>query len=151
MPVSFTTTVSGVADTSYVISYEDERMVFEHEDSLFLSLAVMKDIYAQANMKNPNYSFIIRPNSPENFVEIYDELMAQGIVPLGQIELIRDIVSLKGDTAAQIGVSYALIAVLSLLAALSVCLVLFLMRKKEYAVYKLSGYARADIVKLTLA
>lgn len=149
MPVSFKATVSGVADTSYGIEFEGELMTFENEDALFLSLAVMKDIYAQAGRKTPSFAFTIRPTSPENYVELYDELMSKGIVPLGQIELIRDIVGLKGEATAQSSVSYALIAVLSVLAALSVCLVCSLIRKKEYAVYKLSGYTKASIATLT--
>lgn len=150
MPISFAATVSGVADTSYGIEIEGEVIKFEHEDSLFLSLAVMKDIYAQAEKENPSYSFTIRPTSPENYLELYDELMAMGIVPLGRVEMIRDIVGLKGDALAQTGISYALIAVLSVLAALSVCLGCSVMRKKEYAVYQLSGFTKADITALTL-
>ena len=150
MPISFTAKVSGVADTSYGIEFEDEVTTFEHEDSLLPSLAIMKDIYQQAGIKEPSFNFMIRPDSPEHYLEIYDELMAQGIVPLGQVELIRDIVGLKGTALAQTGVSYALLAVLSVLAAISVCLVCGLMRKKEYAVYRLCGYAKTDLALLTL-
>lgn len=149
MTVSFKVTVSGVADTSYGFEFEGEVMTFENEDSLFLSLAVMKDIYAQAEKKNPSFPFVIRPTSPENYLEIYEEIMAKGIVPLGNVELIRDIVGLKGDTMAQTGISYALIATLSMMAALSVCFVCSFIRKKEYAVYKLSGYSKTDIMTLT--
>lgn len=151
MPVSFTATVSGVADTSYGIEFEDKVERFEHEDSLFPSLAIMEDIYAQAKKEDPSFSFTIRADSPEHFLELYDELMAKGIVPLGHIELIRDIVGLKGTTLVQTGVSHVLIAILSVLAALSVCLVCSLMRRKEYAVYRLCGYTKTDIALLTLA
>lgn len=151
MPVSFKATVSGVADTSYVVEFEGQSETFAHEDSLFLSLAIMKDIYRQAKIENPSFSFTIRPSSPEDYLELYDELMSQGIVPLGQVELIRDIVSLKGSATSQMGVSSVIIAVLSLLAAASVCFVVFLMRRKEYAIYKLSGYTGVDLAKLTLA
>lgn len=150
MPVSFTATVSGVADTSYGIEFDGKVERFEHEDSLFPSLSIMKDIYAQAEKEDPSFSFTIRADSPEHFLQLYDELMAKGIVPLGQIELVRDIVGLKGTARIQTGVSYALLAVLSVLAALSVCLVCSLMRKKEYAVYYLSGYTKADVALLTL-
>lgn len=150
MPISFTAIVSGVADTSYGMEFEGQVMEFEHEDSLFPSLAVMKDIYKQAGKKDPSFSFTIRPDSPEHYLEIYDELMAKGVVPLGQVELIRDIVGLKGAALAQTGISYTLIAVLSVLSALSVCLVCSLMRKKEYAVYQLSGYTKVGIVALTM-
>lgn len=150
MPVSFTATVSGVADTSYGIEFEGKVERFEHEDSLFPSLAIMEDIYAQAKKEDPSFSFTIRADSPEHFLELYDELMAKGIVPLGHIELIRDIVGLKGTTLIQTGVSHVLIAILSVLAALSVCLVCSLMRRKEYAVYRLCGYAKTDIALLTL-
>lgn len=151
MPISFVATVSGVADTSYGIEFDGKVERFEHEDSLFPSLAIMKDIYAQAGKKDPSFSFTIRPDSPEHFLELYDELMAKGIVPLGQVELIRDIVGLKGTALMQTGVSYALIAILSVLAALSVCLVCSFMRKKEYAIYRFSGYTKNDIALLTLA
>lgn len=151
MPISFTAVVSGVADTSYGVEIEDEIMTFAHEDSLLPSLAIMEDIYAQADIKDPSYNFMIRPDSPEHFLKIYDELMAKGIVPLGQVELIRDIVGLKGTAMVQTGISYAVIAVLSVLAVLSVCFVCSFMRKKEYAVYRLSGYTRKGIILLTLA
>ena len=44
-----------------------------------------------------------------------------------------------------------MIAILSVLAALSVCLVCSFMRKKEYAIYRFSGYTKNDIALLTLA
>ena len=150
MPISFTAKVSGIADTSYGIEFDGKVEQFEHEDSLFPSLAIMKDIYAQAEKENPSFSFTIRANSPEHFLELYDELMAKGIVPLGQAELIRDIMGLKGTALVQTGLSSALIVILSVLAALSVCLVCGFMRRKEYAVYRLCGYTKNSIVLLTL-
>lgn len=150
MPISFTAKVSGIADTSYGIEFDGKVEQFEYEDSLFPSLAIMKDIYAQAEKENPSFSFTIRADSPEHFLELYDELMAKGIVPLGQAELIRDIMGLKGTALVQTGLSSALIVILSVLAALSVCLVCGFMRRKEYAVYRLCGYTKSDIVLLTL-
>lgn len=150
MPISFTAKVSGIADTSYGIEFDGKVEQFEHEDSLFPSLAIMKDIYAQAEKENPSFSFTIRADSPEHFLELYDELMAKGIVPLGQAELIRDIMGLKGTALVQTGLSSALIVILSVLAALSVCLVCGFMRRKEYAVYRLCGYTKNSIVLLTL-
>lgn len=150
MPISFTAKVSGIADTSYGIEFDGKVEQFEHEDSLFPSLAIMKDIYAQAEKENPSFSFTIRADSPEHFLELYDELMAKGIVPLGQAELIRDIMGLKGTALVQTGLSSALIVILSVLATLSVCLVCGFMRRKEYAVYRLCGYTKNSIVLLTL-
>lgn len=150
MPISFTAKISGIADTSYGIEFDGKVEQFEHEDSLFPSLAIMKDIYAQAEKENPSFSFTIRADSPEHFLELYDELMAKGIVPLGQAELIRDIMGLKGTALVQTGLSSALIVILSVLAALSVCLVCGFMRRKEYAVYRLCGYTKNSIVLLTL-
>lgn len=151
MPVSFSAKVSGVADTSYVIDILGEPTVFEHEDALFFSLASMKEIYAQAKIQNPNFAFTLHPKTPEDYLSVYDELMSKGIVPLGQVELIRDIVSLKGDTGEQTGISYILIASLSLLAALSICGLISMIRKKQYAIYKLNGYGKKAIVLLNLA
>lgn len=150
MPISFTAKVSGIADTSYGIEFDGKVEQFEHEDSLFPSLAIMKDIYAQAEKENPSFSFTIRADSPEHFLELYDELMAKGIVPLGQAELIRDIMGLKGTALVQTDLSSALIVILSVLAALSVCLICGFMRRKEYAVYRLCGYTKNGIVLLTL-
>jgi len=149
IPVSFTARVSGVADTSYRIEYEGEFIEFEHEDSIFPSLTVMENIYAQAGKENPG--FTIRPDTPEHYLEIYDELMSTGIVPLGQVELIRDIVGLKDTAVVQTGVSYTVLAVLSLLAVFSVCLLCGIMRKKEYAVYQLCGYTKTDLAIMTMA
>ena len=150
MPISFTAKVSGVADTSYGIEFDGKVEQFEYEDSLFPSLTIMKDIYAQAEKEDPSFSFTIRADSPEHFLELYDELMAKGIVPLGQAELIRDIMGLKGTALVQTGLSSVLIVILSVLAALSVCLVCGFMRRKEYAVYRLCGYTKNSIVLLTL-
>lgn len=150
MPISFTAKVSGVADTSYGIEFDGKVEQFEYEDSLFPSLTIMKDIYAQAEKEDPSFSFTIRADSPEHFLELYDELMAKGIVPLGQAELIRDIMGLKGTALVQTGLSSVLIVILSVLAALSVCLVCGFMRRKEYAVYRLCGYTKSGIVLLTL-
>lgn len=58
--------------------------------------------------ENPSFSFTIRADSPEHFLELYDELMAKGIVPLGQAELIRDIMGLKGTALVQTGLSSVL-------------------------------------------
>lgn len=146
--VAFKAVVSGVADTSYVVDIIGEHTTFEHDDALFFSLSIMKEMYAQAEIKNPNFAITIRANSPEDFVFLYDEIMANGIVPLGQIELIRDIVSLKSDTDTQTNVSYTVIAILSLVVVLSACLVLSYMRKKEYAVYKLNGYSKGNLAKI---
>ena len=90
MPISFTAKVSGIADTSYGIEFDGKVEQFEHEDSLFPSLAIMKDIYAQAEKENPSFSSLSAQILPSIF-GTYDELMAKGIVPLGQAELIRDI------------------------------------------------------------
>ena len=139
-----------MARTSFGIEFDGKVEQFEHEDSLFPSLAIMKEIYAQAEKENPSFSFTIRADSPEHFLELYDELMAKGIVPLGQAELIRDIMGLKGTALVQTGLSSALIVMLSVLAALSVCLVCGFMRRKEYAVYRLCGYTKSGIVLLTL-
>ena len=57
---------------------------------------------------------------------------------------------LKGTALVQTGLSSALIVILSVLAALSVCLVCGFMRRKEYAVYRLCGYTKSSIVLLTL-
>lgn len=150
MPVSFTAKISGIADTSYGIELESKITRFENEDSLFLSLAIMKDIYSQAGIKKPSFSFTIRPTTPESYIEIYDELMSNGIVPLGQIEIIRDIVNLKDETSSQLNASYVLVTGLSIIAILSVCFVYSFMRKREYAIYKLNGYTKNSIVTLLL-
>ena len=44
MPISFNAKVSGIADTSYGIEFDGKVEQFEYEDSLFPSLAIMKDI-----------------------------------------------------------------------------------------------------------
>ncbi|GKX28361.1 ABC transporter ATP-binding protein [Vallitalea longa] len=149
MPVSFTVNVCGVADTSYTLKTDNGFETFADEDDLFFSLVVMEDMYKQAEITDMNMSFTITPNSPEECIEIYDELMSQGIVPLGQIEFIRDMVGLQNETDVQMKISYALIAAISLFASLSICFVLSLTRKKQYAIYKLNGFTKSSITRLT--
>lgn len=151
MPVSFQAVVSGVADTSYALEFEGQIQKFAHEDSLFPSLAIMQDVYAQAGRKDASVNFTIRPDSPEHYLELYDELMSRGVVPLGQVALIRDVAALKGTTLVQSGLSNVVIAVLAGLAALAVCLLWGVMRRKEYAIYRLCGYTSGDLARLTLA
>lgn len=146
--VFFKAIISGVADTEAVLELEGEEYSFEYEDSLFLSGAVVNDINKQAQREDGNTAFSIQAKTPEDFVSLYDEIMAMGIVPLGQIELIRDILSLKGATGSQTEVAYMVIAVLSFLAIVSISSIIGFMRKKQYAIYKQNGFTKANIAKV---
>ena len=143
--VSFRAIVAGVADTSYTVLVEGNEYTFEDEDSIFLSASIVNKINEQAKRQDYNPSFSIQAKTPEDFISLYDELMSSGIVPLGQVEVIRDILSLKGATGTQTDMAYVIITVLSLFAVLSVSFIFTLMRKKEYAVYKLNGYTKTQL------
>lgn len=74
--------------------------------------------------------------------------MQRGLVPLGQFELVEDMVRLQTQTEELSGEATAVIAVLSLIAVIAISLTTSLLRKKEYAIDKISGYKTGHLFLL---
>lgn len=149
MPVSTTTKIVGVADTTAIYESNGEVKKFPVDDSFFFSKSSVIEMREQANMKEKTSNFSIRANSAEDMIALKDELLAMGIVPMGQFELVEDMVRLNDQAKEQSGSAVILISVLALIVSLAIAFMTAAMRKKEYAIYKINGYRNSGLTKIT--
>ncbi|KAA0944227.1 ABC transporter ATP-binding protein/permease [Sporosarcina sp. ANT_H38] len=144
-------TIVGVADTTVVYEYEGEMMENSVEDSFFFSKAALDDLRNQTEMKGEGMNFLIRAKTPTDMIAIKDELNEQGIVPLGRFELVEDIVRLNSQSAEQSGSASTVIGFLSVVMVIAIFLITGVMRKREYAIYKVSGFNNRHLNLLNAA
>ena len=123
---------------------------FSVDDSFFFSKVALDDLRKQAGIENEAMNFIIRAKTPADMIAIKDELNEQGIVPLGQFELVEDIVRLNEQTTEQSGSASVLIGILSVVMVMAIFLITGFMRKREYAIYKVSGFTNTHLSLLNL-
>ncbi|MEK4485845.1 ABC transporter ATP-binding protein/permease [Psychrobacillus sp. FSL H8-0484] len=147
---SITGTIVGVADNTNYYEYEGEMTELTVDDSFFFSEVALDDLRRQAGIENDAMNFIIRAKTPADMIAIKDELSEQGIVPLGQFELVEDIVRLNELTTEQSGSASMVIGILSVVMVISISLITGFMRKREYAIYKVSGFKNAHLSLLNL-
>ncbi|EPD53726.1 hypothetical protein HMPREF1210_00549 [Paenisporosarcina sp. HGH0030] len=140
---SITATIVGVADNT--VSSE-----FTVDDSFFFSKAALDDLRRQAGIENNAMNFLIRAKTPTDMISIKDELNAQGIVPLGQFELVEDIVRLNEQTTEQSGSASMFIGTLAVVMVIAISLITGFMRQREFAIYKVSGFNSAHFSLLNL-
>ncbi|MBZ9685665.1 ABC transporter ATP-binding protein [Clostridium estertheticum] len=145
MPVTTDVTIVGVVDTTVISEYEGKKSEYSVDDSFFFSKSALDKMRAQGNMSGDKINFSIRAKTPADMIAIKDELNAKGIVPLGRFELVEDMVRLNTQTTAQSGSATTLISVLSVILAIAVALITAIMRKREYAIYKVSGFNNKNI------
>lgn len=138
-------TIVGVADTSVTFWGKEHKIALE--DSFFFSEKAIDEIVKQAS-KEKKPGFVLIGKSPEDTVSIADEISKTGIVPLGGFELIKDMVDLNKISSSQTNSASGVIAVLSVIIALSVSLITAALRKNEYAIYKISGYRNSELGKV---
>lgn len=123
-------------------------MSFDVPNSFFLSKDALTDLRSQAGMDSDAVNFIMRARTPKALLEIRDELNAQGIVPTGYFELMEGLTDLEEDTAVisknisnlMIAASIALIIIAGVISAG--------MRKKEIAIFEISGFGNTHLLKL---
>lgn len=146
MPVSIKATIAGVADTT--MKYEYEGKVYEAtiEDSFFFSKRALDEVRKQGKSKEENMDFIIRAKNPEAMISLVDELNANGIVPIGQFELVEDIVRVNKDTTNQSSTVTVAIGILAGIVAVAIALITAIIRRREYAIYKVSGFNNKQLV-----
>ena len=70
--------------------------------------------------------------------------------PLGQFELVEDMVRLNKQTTEQSGSASVLVGVLGVALVLAVFLMTAFLRRREYAIYKISGYSSGLLAKISL-
>lgn len=149
-PVKLQATICGVADNTVTYDYEGKTMKFTVDDSFFFNRAAVEEVRKQAGIENDSVDFIIRAKTPEDMISLKDELNKSGIVPLGQFELVEDMVRLQTQTTELSGGATAVIIALGILAVITVSLMTTILRKKEYAIYKISGYKTAHLLLMNL-
>lgn len=145
-----TAKIVGIADTTVSFEYEGQMVDYPVDDSFFFSQAALNDMRKQTGTENEAMNFLIRAKTPADMIAIKDELNEIGIVPLGQFELVEDIVRLNEQTMEQSGSANRLIGILSILMVIAISLITSLMRQREYAIYKISGYNNTHLGFLSL-
>ena len=149
-PAKISAKIVGVSNNSIATEYEGQMYEYSIDDSFFFSKPALDEIRSQAEIQNKSINFVLRAKTPSDLISIKDELNGKGIVPLGQFELIVDMVRLQTQTTELSGGATAVIAVLSLIAIIAVSLTTSLLRKKEYAIDKISGYKTTHLLLFNL-
>ena len=147
---SITAMIVGIADTTARYEYEGEMVEYSVDDSFFFSKFALDDMRRQAGIESNAANFLIRAKTPADMIAIKDELNEQGIVPLGQFELVEDIVRLNEQTTEQSSTANLLIGALSVVMIMAIFSITGFMRKREYAIYKVSGFTNSHLSLLNL-
>lgn len=149
VPVQVTVKVVGVVDST--VKYESGGKIEEYtvDDAFFFSKPALDIMRMQGNIEKSAANFTIRTKSPAEMIAIKDELNAEGIVPLGRFELVEDMVRLNLQTTQQSGSAVVIIGLLSVVVVLAVSMMTALTRKREYAIYMVSGYNRGHLALVT--
>ncbi len=138
--VSIRVPIAGVMDTNITLESQGETYQISVDDSFLFSKPALDQMLTAIGKDTSAMNFLIRAKSPQDMIAIKDELNARGVVPLGRFELIEDIVRLNQSTGEQSAIANVVVCVLALVLTVSTCLLTGFMRKKEYAIYKISGY-----------
>ncbi|MEG2338187.1 MAG: ABC transporter ATP-binding protein/permease [Clostridium sp.] len=137
--------VTGVIDTNMAIESQGSVIEFSVDDSFFFSQAALREIKSKASMKKIDGNIDIRAKSPEDLISLKDELNSKGIVPLGRFELVEDIVRLNNNANVQTSLATNVIGVIAVLTTLVVAFISSLIRRREYAILKVSGFSNTQV------
>lgn len=151
MPVSIQAKIVGVMDTTVRYDYGKQIMSYTVDDAFFFSKSALDDMRTQAKITSGESNFVIRAKTPADMIAIKDELNAEGIVPLGRFELVEDMVRLNQQTTQQSGSAVVVISVLAIVVDLAVALVTAMSRRREYAIFQVSGYRKTHLMGITSA
>lgn len=143
--------IVGVANTKLSQNFEGESYEFELEDSFFFDKETLDEVNKQAGIDSKNHDFVLRTKNPNSLIEIKNEINAKGIVPIGQFELVEDIVNLNSQTNNLSQNSIMLISALAVIGVVAISLVTSFIRKREYAIYKVCGYSKSQLSLVSLA
>lgn len=149
-PVNVQATICGVAENTVVYDYEGKQYSFTVDDSFFFNRSAIEEIRKQAGIENEPANFTIRAKNPADLISLKDELNKSGIVPLGRFELVEDIVRLNQQTTEQSGSASVVIGILAVLLAVIIFAMTSVLRKREYAIYKVSGYGNGHLSLISM-
>lgn len=154
MPVfNYTSTdvkVVGIMDTTMTMNIEGEKFEYEIEDSFLFSKSALTDLLSQSKKESHNLNMIMRAKTPADMIAIKDELNKQGVVPTGNFEVIEDLVRLNSQSSEQSSSANIFIIALVLVMVSAISLITSMLRKKEYAIFKVSGFSNGNLRKLNL-
>lgn len=141
--------VVGVVDTTVIYEFEGQKFETSIDDSFFFSKEALDEMRNQAQITNANINFALRAKTPADLIALKDEINAMGIVPLGRFELVEDTIRLGSQTKEQSKAAIIVIAILAVVTVIVVSLISSFLRRREYAIYKVSGYSKKHLTKLT--
>ena len=150
-PVEVSAKITGVINTSMFVEYDGVVNEYPVDDSFFFSPDALREMRGNAGMNPEPGNFNLRAKSPEDMISLKDELNASGIVPLGRFELVEDMVRLNQQTTQLSGSSTLVIGLLSILVVLAVALIAAVLRKREYAILKVSGFSTPQLIGASIA
>lgn len=143
--------IVGVMDTTITMNYEGEYFEYVIEDAFLFSQQALDHLLSVMDKKATELSFVVRAKTAQDMIAIRDELNQEGIVPTGNFEVVEDLVALGNQSATQTDVvNQVMIAIVIVLVAAVYAFSAF-MRQREYAIFKLSGYDKGNLTKLTLS
>lgn len=149
-PISVKAQIVGVIDPTMITNYEGEKYKYQIEDSFFFSKSALTELLGQSTKDTKNLNVLMRVKTPEDFIAIKDELNQKGLVPLGEFEVIEDLVRLNSQSSEQSSSANSLIIALVLVMISAISLITSILRKKEYAIFKISGFSNGNLRILNL-
>lgn len=149
-PVSVKAKIVGVIDSTMITNYEGQKYEYPIDDSFFFSKAALTELLAQSTEDTQNLNVIMRVKTPEDFIAIKDELNKKGLVPTGYFEIIEDLVRLNSQSSEQSSSANVFIIALVLVMVSAISLITGMLRKKEYAIFKISGFSNGNLRVLNL-
>ena len=154
-PISTPATIVGVMDSVVRYHYEGKlppQYPSYNMDSFFIfNKQTLEKFYEKVGRDMSRKDFQLRPKTPADMISIKNELNKKGIVPTGRFELVEDIVKLNNQTMKQSDSASLVIGILSIVMVIAIFLITGLLRKREYAIYKVSGYNNRHLSFLTLS
>lgn len=148
IPTQVKAKIVGVINTTIKTGVGDNISAYEIEDSFFFSEPALTKLFEVSEKKVKDANFIIRAKSPETLIAIKDELTQDGIVPLGNFEVIEDIIRLGQQSTEQTGSVSTIMSILVIVMVAAVYLISGMLRRKEYAIFKINGFDRLNLTIL---
>ncbi|ANZ94078.1 hypothetical protein BFC19_00845 [Brochothrix thermosphacta] len=149
-PTNTKAKIVGVVDTTMKMGTGADLFEYEIEDSFFFSEPALSKLLEVSDKKLNDSNFIIRTTSPKTLIEVRDELNSQGIVPLGNFEVVEDVVNLGDQSTEQTFMVNRLMMVLVAVMVAAVYLISSMLRRKEYATFKLNGFDSTNLTLLNI-
>lgn len=140
--------IVGVIGTTIVTGTGPDIFTYEIEDSFFFSESALTKLLSVSDKKVSESNFILRATTPQTLIELRDEMTSEGIVPLGNFEVVEDVVNLSEETDEQKSNVQGIMLIVVTVMIVAIYLISSLLRRKEYAIYKLNGYDRVNLTLL---